>query len=272
VADVTPDGRPFLAAIGVRPAPSAMSFMRPRIVDPHIDDGVGHQTLEKAELVSKHFDFAADTLSLATYGGYLNVSQQLQTLLPSSLDIIIGQLNKRLARMTEKGALTELAKSTAKIPLAANADAATILAAIYDASALVYTNTGELAQWIAMGPNGWARLGSLVDLAGRPLFPYLGASNAFGTSSADSFAIGSVAGLRPVVTYGIADDTFWVGNSMALEAYEYRYPILEAVEPSVLGRQVAVASSLAYYRPTTKEAGPSNTPPAEQNGAVHLAP
>ena len=272
VADLEPAGRPFLTAIGVRPAPSAMSFMRPRIVDPDLDTGVGVQTLEKAELVSKKFDFAADNLTLTTVGGYLNVSQQLQSLQPSSLDVIIGQLNKRLARSTEKAGLTEMALSTAKITLPAAADAATILQAIYDASALVYENTGDLASWITMGPKGWARLGGLTDLAGRPLFPYLGAANAMGTASATDLAVSSVAGLRPVVTYAMADDTFWVGNSVALEVYEYRYPILEAVEPSLLGRQVAVASSIVAYRPTTKEAGGGGTPPAEKNGAVHLAP
>jgi hypothetical protein len=30
----------------------------------------------------------------------------------------------------------------------------------------------------------------------------------------------------------------------------YRYPALDAVEPSVLGRQVAVAAAIAAYRPT----------------------
>jgi len=272
VADVSPQGRPFLSAMGVTPAPSAMSFMRPRIVDPDLDTGVAPQSKEKAELVSKKFDFAADTLTLVTVGGYLNVSQQLQSLVPSSLDVIVGQMNKRLARATEFAAITELEKSGAKITLAAGADGPTILQAIFDASALVYQNTGDIASWIAMGPLGWARLGGLTDLAGRPLFPYLGASNAMGTASADMLGLGTVAGLRPIVTYGIDDDTFWVGNSSALEFYEYRYPLLEAVEPSLLGRQIAVASSIVAYRPTTKEAGPSNTPPAEQNGAVHLAP
>jgi len=268
VIDVAPEGRPFLTALGVRPAPNSMTFLRPRIVDPDLLTGVGPQGQEKAELVSKKFDFATDPLSLITVGGYLNVSQQLISLAAGSLDAIIAQLNKRLARATETAAITEMAKSTAKVTLALTADAATTLKAIYDASALVYKNTGELASWIAMGPDGWARLGGLSDLAGRPMFPYLGAANANGTSGgADAFAISQVAGLRPIVTPGITDATFWVGNSMALEVYEYRFPLLEAVEPSVLGRQVAVATSMVAYRPTTKEGTP-----AEQNGAVHLAP
>ena len=123
----------------------------------------------------------------------------------------------------------------------------------------MYDATGSPATWIAMGPQGWARLGSLVDLAGRPLLPSIGAANAIGTAGADNFTISSVAGLRSVVTPGITDDTFWVGNGMVLEGYIFRFPVLEAVEPSVLGRQVAVAAATAGYRPIP-------------DGAIHLAP
>jgi len=273
VIDIRPQGRPFLTAIGVQDSPTSLMFMRPRIVDPNFETGVGPQAKEKAELVSKHFNVLADTVSLVTVGGYLNVSEQLRAFVAGSLDVIVSQLNRRLANATEAAAIDELEKSTAKVPLAAGADAAAILAAIYDASALVYANTGQMATWIAMGPKGWARLGSLVDLANRPLFPFLGASNALGAARADQLGFNAgPAGLTPIVTPALTDDTFWVGNALALEAYEYRYPLMEALEPSLLGRQVAVASSIGFYRPTTKEAGPGGTPPAEGSGAVHIAP
>lgn len=274
VIDVMPQGRPFLTALGVNDAPSSLTFMRPRIVDPDFATGVGTQALEKAELASKKFDVLADPVNLVTVGGYLNVSEQLRAFVAGALDLIVAQMNRRLARATEVAAVTELEKSTAKVTLADDADAAAVLQAIYDASAMVYANTGSLATWIAMGPEGWARLGGLSDLAGRPLFPFMGAVNAPGTASASSFAFNpsGPAGLNPVVTPAIDDNTFWVGNALALEAYEYRYPLLEAIEPSLLGRQIAVASSIGFYRPTTTEAGPGGTPPAQANGAVHIAP
>jgi hypothetical protein len=37
--------------------------------------------------------------------------------------------------------------------------------------------------------------------------------------------------------------------------------VLDAVEPSLLGRQVAVATSNVFYRPTTLEARPASHPP-----------
>jgi len=143
---------------------------------------------------------------------------------------------------------TAMSTGASKITLPATATAAEILQALYDASAAYYAVTGELASWVAMGPLGWARLGGLTDLAGRPLFPTLGASNAPGTASADSFAL-TVAGLQPVVTRTITDDTYYVGGSEAVEGYMMPLPVLEAVEPSVLGRQVAVAASVGSHQP-----------------------
>lgn len=268
--DIYPAGRPLVSAVGTRPAPNSLSFVRPRIVDPSFKTGAGVQTLQKGELVSKKFDIAIDTLSLITVGGYLNVSVQLLSLQPSSLDTITGQLQKRVSWQSEAAAIAQLATTTAEVPLAANADSAAVLAAIYQAAALYYANTYELPSWIAMGVTGWSRLGSLVDSAKRPMFPFLGAANAMGTMSADSFGGTGPAGLTPIVSPAITTADLFVGGSDSLEIYEYSFPVLEAIEPSVMGRQVAVASAMCFYQPTTKEAGPANTPPAEHNSVVQI--
>jgi HK97 family phage major capsid protein len=257
VIDPIPGGMPLASAIGLIDAPNAMSFLRPKIVDPNFATGVAVQTLEKGELASKKFDVDATTVALATVGGYLNISMQLLSFQPGSLQLIVNHMNKRLGVAIDAALLAELDNSTGAQDLPAAGTAAQVLQALYDASAKVYTATGELATWIAMGPLGWARLGGLADAAGRPMFPYLGAANAMGTSGGvNQFAIGP-AGLTPIVTPAITDASFWVGNSSCIEGYIYRYPLLEAVEPSVLGRQVAVAASFAGFRPIT-------------NGAVHV--
>jgi hypothetical protein len=272
VIDMNPKGQPFLSAIGRQPAPNSMQFSRPRIVDPDFKTGAGVQALQKAELVSKKFDVKVDSLSLATVGGYLNVSQQLMSLHPTAWDIIVGQLQRRTAYQGEAAAIAELALTTAEVTLAANADAATTLTALYDGAALVFENTGELPTWIAYGAAGWAQLGSLTDAAGRPMFPFLGAANALGTASLGDFNLGPL-GLGQIVTPGITTGDIYMGNSLAFEAYVYSFPILEAVEPALLGRQVAVAEAMAFYRPTTKEEVTGGTPaPAEQNGAVRIGP
>lgn len=251
VVDPYPSGMPFASAVGLRDVPSSdgYGFSRPQVVDTSFTTGVGPQALEKGELVSKAFTVTVTPVNLTTVGGYLNISQQLISFQSTALDIIVEQLRRRLENQIEGMIVDEAQLSTGHITLAAGADAAAVLKAIYDAAAAYYAITYSLPSWIAMGPLGWARLGSLVDLAGRPMFPTLGASNAPGTASAQTFST-TVAGLTPVVTPAITDDTFYVGGAAAIEGYLYRYPVLEAVEPSVLGRQVAVAASVAGYRPT----------------------
>jgi len=262
VSDPTPNGMPFATALGMQdiPASDGFGFSRPFLVDDNFETGVAKQTLEKAELASKAFKIQVTNVPLATYGGYLNCSVQLLSFSPSSLGIIINQLRRRLEYQIDTALLAEMQLSTGKVTLAADADAAAVVQAIYDAAAAYFAVTRQLPSWIAMGPLGWARLGGLTDLAGRPLFPTLGAANAPGSMAATSFAV-TVAGLTPVLTPGIDDATYWVGGSDSLEGYLYRYPVLEAVEPSVLGRQVAVAASTAGYRPTPFA-----------NATIHVAP
>lgn len=272
VIDIAPLGQPLLTALGKQPAPNALNFTRPRLVDPDFKTGAGPQTLQKLELISKKFDVIADTISLNTVGGYLNVSQQLMSLQAGAWDIIVRQLQRRVAWQGEAAGVAELSRSTAHIPLADGADAGTVLAALFDAAKLVYDTTFELPTWIAYGPGGWAMLGKLTDAAGRPLFPFLGAANAMGTADLGDFGLGPL-GLRQVVTPGITTNDIWIGNSYGMETYSYSFPVLEAVEPSVLGRQVAVAEAIAFYRPTTAEAeeGPPAVP-AQGNGAVRIGP
>lgn len=253
VIDLSPKGRPLLAALGVTTSTDPLSFRRPRLIDSNFTSGVGVQAKEKAELASGAFNIEADTVNLVTIGGYLNISAQLQAMPIGALDISYAQLRSRVENATERAAITALLdQADASIPLAANASAAQFLNAVYRASAKVYAETGQLATWIAMGPEGWARLGAFVDGDDRPYFPTLGAANAAGTASATSFTGSTIAGLQPVVTHGLTGDNaddFVVGNAMSIEAYEYRFPLFQSQEPSVLGTQIAVAVAFGTYRP-----------------------
>lgn len=274
VIDLAWGGMPLFQALNPQPATNPLGWSRPRIIDPFLDTAAGPQagSKEKAELPSKHFDVKADNVDLITLGNYLNVSIQLESFIAGSLDIIISQLNKRLSRGLETAAVAELAKATKTITLAADASAAAVLQAIYDGAAAVFAATNALPTWLAMGPLGWARMGGVSDLAGRPLFPTLNPTNAAGQSSVASFD-GGVAGIRTVITPGIKDTTMYLGNGDGIEAAVYRFPMLQAIEPSVLGRQVAVAASYGFYRPPTTEAVTGGSPaPAKFEAIVKIAP
>ena len=247
IVDPYPKGMPFLSAFGLNRIPAA-DFSRPYLNDPDFETGAGKQAKQKAELVSKKFDVKSQSLSPETYGSYLNISQQLLILQAGSLGIIVEHLRRRLAWQLETAAITELAKTTGKQVLAATASAADTQKAIYDAVGTYMTATKDADVMLVMGPKGFAQIGALSDLAGRPAFPTLGAVNAGATSTAKGFT-STLFGIPVTVTWAIKDTVMYLVGGSSFEAWYYPLPMLSVVEPSVLGRQVSVSAMLAPYRP-----------------------
>ena len=238
--------RPLVSAVGVTPIPNGPTFHRPVLNDAGLDTGVALQPAEKDELASVKFTIDRRDVAVKTYGGYVNVSRQDLDWGQNAMDIIVQQLAKRYARVTEKALVAVLEASTATetYDASANTDPSAFQHAVYQAAAAYYANTGELPSWIATDPTGWAHLGGLADAAKRPAFPFLAPSNAAGTQAADSFA-GNPIGLSLVVSYAVTAGHFIVGGSESVSAYEQRIGTLSVVEPSVLGVQVAYAGYFA---------------------------
>ena len=247
VLDPSPVGRPLFTAMGAMPAP-ALNFNRPRLVDPNVDTGVGEVDLEKSEMPSKAWDILSEPVSLKRVGGYINVSEVLIEMIAGSLDMVVRQMNHRVEVASEKAVVAALALTTATVAVATD----DVVAAIGAASAMVVTNTGRPPSWIAMGPDGWGALIGLSDAAGRPLFAGINPVNAAGAASASTY-FGTILGLNAVVTPAITDKTLYVGNSFGLEIYERPLPLMQAFEPSLYGRQVAVATYIGSYAPITTE-------------------
>lgn len=264
VLDPSPQGRPLFSALGARPAP-ALTFYRPRLVDPNVATGVGVVAQEKLEMASKAWDILNETVTLQRVGGYINVSEVLVELLSGSLDMVVSQMNHRVEQYSENAAVAQLALTTETVAVTDD----NIMAAIGAGATAVIRNTGRPPTWLAMGPEGWGALLGLSDAAGRPLFPPVNPVNALGTGFATEFRT-TVAGLNAVVTPAITDKTMYMGNSFGVEIYERPLPLMQAFEPSVYGRQVAVATYVGFYSPITTEAGAGDVPPAERNGVVKL--
>jgi len=262
-------GTPFLNLLSPQEIQTPGPFLRPRIIDPDRYTAAGPQAggLQKGELPSKKWDYANELVTPETVGNYINLSLQAQTWVPNALDMVVSTLRTRTEVAAEKAAIDRASQTTKTVALASDS-AEDVQKGVWEAMAAVFTATGQPASWLALGPNGAAFLGGIVDLAGRPLFPVLGPNNALG--SADAGRVIAPFGLSVAVTPGIADDTFYLGNGAGLEAYIYRYPVLDALEPSVVGRQLAVAIDLAFYAPPTVEAGPGGTPAAEYGAIVKI--
>lgn len=268
ILDPTPEGRPLFSAIGARRL-ETLTFVRPRVVDPNINTGVGVVALEKSEMPSKAWDIVGETVTTSRVGGYINVSEVLVEMLSGSLDMVVSHMNRRVENYSEFAVVTELNKTLNLINLPTDADSAAITAAIGQAAAAVVAATNRLPTWVAMGPTAWGRLIGITDLAGRPIMPPANPVNAMGSGGADAY-FATFGGLRTVVTPAITDSSVYVGNGDGLEIYERPMPLMQAFEPSLYGRQIGVATFLGFYHPITKEATTTPVAPAQRNGIVKI--
>ena len=163
---------------------------------------------------------------------------------PQILDVIIEDLAARYAIQTETALRTSLDASTStNVGYGASPTAATIRAALWSAQGTIYTATGGRGRVI------------LALSAGRlpvfgPLFaPIVGvAANNEGLSASDVPAglIGSISGIPVYFSPGLGTNKAFLFSTGAVEVYEQRVGQLQAVEPSVLGVQVAYAG---YFTP-----------------------
>jgi hypothetical protein len=268
VLDPFPGDMPLFSALSPQTITS-VTFNRPRIVDPNFTTGVGTGKKEKEESVSKAWDILMEPVTMQLARGYINVSELLLEMLAESLNMVVSHMNKRLANLLEMTAITRVGDTTAAIPLAADAKAEAVQAAVAQASGLVARATGKWATWLAAGIDGMVRLASLTDAAGVAIFPFLNPVNAGGQGGVTG-PPSSVYGLSPIFTPGITGADLYIGNADSIEAYERRFPLMQALEPSLFGRQIAVAGGYAYYDPITTESPDGGTTPAKREGVVRI--
>lgn len=235
--------RPVLNFVGVQTLPGGPTFNRPRVTQ---HTSVAAQTAEKAELVSQKLTITSTPVTVATLGGYVNVSRQLiDWTNPDGMQIIINDLAAQYALQTENRAVDAwVAGGTAgggTIP-ATGGTAQAIAAAIWGAAAKVYTATqGQGRVFVGCGPDVLA----LIAGAFAPINP----TNAYGEGfSAGNYApgvVGSISGIPVVMSPAFDAGKAFVASTAAVEAYEQKIGTLQVIEPSVLGVQVAYAGYFA---------------------------
>lgn len=235
--------RPAIDAATRRPMPSSgKSFTRPTITQ-HTTAGV--QATEKTTLSSQALLIDDLHVDKVTYGGYVNLSWQDRDWTdPAILNLIVSDLAGAYAAQTDDAFCTSLVSGvsqtvdarTGATPVGISADS--FLSALYQAAALVFASGNATPNTLWVAPDVWALLGSLVDLAGRPMFPSVSPGNAMGAIEPGNLG-GNVAGFRLAVDANFATGTAIVGDNTAVEFFEQVGGTVSAVEPSVLGTAVA---------------------------------
>jgi HK97 family phage major capsid protein len=229
--------RPVVAALGPRAVPGGR-FNRPKVTQ-HTDTAL--QTNEKDELVSRKMLITRLPVTMATYGGYVNVSRQdIDFSSPQIMDTVIQDLAGQYAIDTETACVTALAAGAAAgstLPTGTNTSDQW-LAAIWGAAATSWTNMQGVGGLVLALPPG------LLSAVG-PLFPPYNPTNVGGIGfSAATYGqgqVGTISGIQVVMSTAVATNTALVINTQAGEVYEQRVGSLQVTEPSVLGVQVAYA-------------------------------
>jgi len=242
VVSLIDSSRPFITSIGGGRAMGGIpgkTFGRPKITQ---HTTVGTQATEKAELPSQKMVIGEIPFTKATYGGAVDVSRQdIDWSSPAAWDILVRDLADVYALTTEGVAANGMWQASDDVnAITAVATANTLAAwstALYAAAGLVYASAKRLPDRIWCSVDVWGLLGPLTDLSANP--------GQAGDSNLDSFA-GNLFRLPRIVVPNWGTGRCVIGASGAYEVYEEVIGLLSAVEPSLLGVEVAYGGYIAH--------------------------
>ena len=234
--------RPFVSSIGSKDMAgiSGKTFTRPIITGHTL---VGKQTAEKGELPSRKLTVGGVDFTKETHGGVIDVARQLiDWSSPSAWDALLQDLQDEYSIDTETAAATAFAAAvTQTVPNATTEDPKGWAAPLYAAAALAYAGSGRLpnALWVSL--DQWQRMGVAVDA--QKLM--LRSDDKTGTSSPTSFE-GVIMDLPRIVVPSFPARTVIVGVKEKTEFYEQKIGFLTAVEPRLLGIELAYGGYCAF--------------------------
>jgi len=241
--------RPFVSAIGAKAMPqSGATFRRPVItVRPTVTQ---QPTGQLNQLDPSTVTVANNNVNKLTFGTFVTMSEQdLDWTDPASINIVLNQLAIAYGQATDNYAVdTCHAAITQTSAVADTSDPADWIAAIYEGARQISLNSNYLPTHMVVTPGTWAALGSLVDSTGRPVFPQIGAMNAPGELSANSWN-GNPLGLVLVVDKNTPGSFMGhaAGPAAGFEFYEQQKGAISVDVPSTLGRTIAYRGYAAAF-------------------------
>ena len=241
--------RPFVSAIGAKAMPqSGATFRRPVItVRPTVTQ---QPTGQLTPLDPSTVTVANNNVNKLTFGTYVTMSEQdLDWTDPASINIVLNQLAIAYGQATDNYAVdTCHAAITQTSAVADTSDPEDWIAAIYEGARQISANSNYLPTHMVVTPGTWAALGSLVDSTKRPVFPQIGAMNAPGELSANSWN-GNPLGLVLVVDKNTPGSFMGhaAGPAAGFEFYEQQKGAISVDVPSTLGRTIAYRGYAAAF-------------------------
>lgn len=233
--------RPVVDAIGVKAMPGGGKvFIRPEVTT-HTSMAV--QSAENANLQSGTYVVFNNQVTKATYGGYVNISEQdMDWTDPAVLSLILDDMGRIYANTTDDVAADALVAGATVTQGFLTADVAkpeVWVAELAEASATILSSSnGNLPTHLFVAPNRWQQLIALSDSSNRPLFPSVSPMNAQGNLQISNYG-GNAFGLQVVVDRNFAAGTLIVGDASGFEIFEQQKGAISLDSPSTLSRTLA---------------------------------
>jgi len=243
--------RPLVSALGPRSMPAlGKVFIRPRIAQ-HVE--VAAQSTELTGLATRTLEIEEVQVTKGTFGGTVLLSEQvIDWSDPSMLTAVLQDLAGQYALATEYSAVSTMAANidANNFEVTDLTDAEEVVADLYGVAAAIASVGNYLPTHLIVSPKSWAKLGSLVDQQGRPVFPQTAPINGIGTLPGGVTAWnGNPLGLQLVVSNqvkdqavrgtGDAEDYLFLANARFMEVFENQKGSVSVEVPSTLGRQLS---------------------------------
>lgn len=231
--------RPVVDVVGARSMPSAGStFIRPKVTT---HNSVGAQSPDNTTLTQSTFVISAETVTKGTYGGYVEISEQIISWSdPSMLNALLDDMARIYMNETDDVACTDLvAGATTTGAFGDPTVPADWLAWIGASSSTILTaSNGNNPNTLFVSADVFGDMIALSDTAGRPLFPNLNAQNAFGAVAVTSDT-GTAFGCRVVRDRNFPANTLILGDTSGFEIFEQQRGSVSVLAPSTLSTTLA---------------------------------
>lgn len=231
--------RPVVDAIGARAMPAGGKvFIRPKVTT---NTTIGGPVAENATLPDGTLVIDDIQITKEIFGGFVTLSEAvIDWTQPEVIGVLLDDMGRIYANETDNVAADALVAGTTQTEGLASfsnpADWATFIG--NSAVQILNSSNGNLPTHLFVSPDSWGFLMALTDTADRPLFPYLGPMNAYGSLNPSDDS-GLAFGLRVVVDRNFAASTAIVGDASGFEIYEQQKGAISVDVPSTLSRTIA---------------------------------
>ena len=243
---------PFLTEVGTRAMPNGngKSFIRPTFTQ---YTSQATQTEGQAVSSTKAI-ISSNSVTRTTIAGGVFISQQdIDFTDPAALSAILDDLAGEYLIKADDVAVDACVSGSTNLGQWDGTPEDFILF-MYGAARDISNGTNLFPTHLVMGPDTWAKIGSLVDSTKRPVFPAIGSPNLIGMNTlgagdVTNWTTTNPLGLRTIVDSNVAAKTMVVFHGPGMEIYQNVRGIMTKEDPELLGRNFTYYGYLATFIP-----------------------